>query len=186
MDYFGRKKMENKKKESLFTKYLKMFYGVSGPLDEYKRQEINRIGNNSFIACWLYIATLSLFLIFYGTSHPQNAISIFIVANFVFLMILSVYIIIATKRSKLTTNEVSVDNYKKAKRKVVYKGIGFGIYFVLAMYLITPLTSLSSGNKSYIESLKHPEGGFLSFIVGGLIFGISMYIIMRIRIKKMK
>ncbi|TPR39098.1 DUF3278 domain-containing protein [Apilactobacillus micheneri] len=40
MDYFGRKKMKSKKKESLFTKYIKMFYGVSGPLDEYKRQAI--------------------------------------------------------------------------------------------------------------------------------------------------
>lgn len=32
--------MKSKKKESLFTKYIKMFYGVSGPLDEYKRQAI--------------------------------------------------------------------------------------------------------------------------------------------------
>ncbi|UQS84668.1 DUF3278 domain-containing protein [Apilactobacillus apisilvae] len=175
-----------KNKESLFTKYLKMFYGISGPLDEYKTQTMNRIGNKSFIACWLYMAFLSLFLIYYGMENPKISVTVCIASNFIFLMILSISIIVATKKAKLTTNEVFVDNYKQAKRKAAFKGIGFGIYFAIAMYLITPLMQLSSSNKSYIDLLKNPDGGFLGFIVGGFVFGLCMYLVYRMRMKKMK
>lgn len=36
------------KKTSLFFRYMKYWYGIYGPLDEYKRSEVERIGNNAF------------------------------------------------------------------------------------------------------------------------------------------
>ena len=35
-------------KETKFEKYMKFWYGISGPLDEQKRQVMNRIGNRAF------------------------------------------------------------------------------------------------------------------------------------------
>lgn len=35
--------------ESLWDKIVKHFYRISGNFDEYKRQEVNRIGNNAFM-----------------------------------------------------------------------------------------------------------------------------------------
>ncbi|TPR42341.1 DUF3278 domain-containing protein [Apilactobacillus micheneri] len=69
MNCFGRKTMNNR--ESFFTKCIKRFYGITGPLDEYKRQEINRIGNNAFIVCWIYIM-LSNFMFFSLVITIQN------------------------------------------------------------------------------------------------------------------
>ncbi|WP_181399341.1 DUF3278 domain-containing protein [Apilactobacillus timberlakei] len=178
--------MKNKKKESLFTKYIKMFYGVSGPLDEYKRQEINRIGNNSFIACWWYILTSNLIFLYYGFNDPKHSFIVCACINFVFIMFISIYIIVASRRAKLTTNEVSVFDYKNEKRKALYKGVGLGIYFGFAMYIIMPLSAVFINHESYVGQLIHPDVGFLSFILMGLYFGFCMYIIMRIRIKKMK
>ena len=56
-------------KETISTKIIKWFYGIHGPLDEYRRNELNRIGNNiaifllsinlllSFIASLLMLST---------------------------------------------------------------------------------------------------------------------------------
>lgn len=37
-----------KAKETRFEKYMKFWYGISGPLDEQKRQVMNQIGNRAF------------------------------------------------------------------------------------------------------------------------------------------
>ena len=37
------------KKETFTEKLIKRTYGISGPLDEYKRREADRIGNQVFI-----------------------------------------------------------------------------------------------------------------------------------------
>ena len=44
-----------KHKETLMEKMIKRFYGISGVLDEYRLQEIRRIGNNAFIFLFYYI-----------------------------------------------------------------------------------------------------------------------------------
>lgn len=163
-----------------------MFYGISGPLDEYKTQTMNRIGNISFIFCFWYILISNLVFLYYGFNDPEHSFIVYACCNFLFVMIISAYIIIASRRAKLTVKEVSVFDYKHEKRKVIYKGIGLGIYFGLGMYLIMPLSSVFIDHESYVDQLIHPDGGFLSFILMGLYFGICMYIVMRIRIKKMK
>lgn len=37
------------KKEAFTEKLIKRIYGISGPLDEHKRREADRIGNQVFI-----------------------------------------------------------------------------------------------------------------------------------------
>lgn len=70
-------------KESLFTKYMMLFYGISGPLDEYKKQEMHRIGNNSFIVTMFYIILSSLFFMIYGL-HNSYAGIIYAMSNVFF------------------------------------------------------------------------------------------------------
>ena len=44
------------KKETLTEKLIKRTYGISGPLDEHKRREADRIGNQVFIVLF-YLMT---------------------------------------------------------------------------------------------------------------------------------
>ena len=44
------------KKETLTDKLIKRTYGISGPLDEHKRREADRIGNQVFIVLF-YLMT---------------------------------------------------------------------------------------------------------------------------------
>ncbi|TPR19401.1 DUF3278 domain-containing protein [Apilactobacillus timberlakei] len=59
MHYFGRCKNEGKK-ESFYVKFTKYLYHVNCDFDEYKRSEVNRIGNNAFM---LLIVINSIFLV---------------------------------------------------------------------------------------------------------------------------
>ena len=75
-------------KETLTDKLMKRFYGITGPLDEYRKQEINRIGNLSFIYLFYTIlfanviaiiiskkvsrySHLGLSIIYYGSPFPH-------------------------------------------------------------------------------------------------------------------
>ena len=42
------------KKTSLWLKFIKRFYGINGELDEYREQEVNRIGNKLFIGLFFF------------------------------------------------------------------------------------------------------------------------------------
>ncbi|WP_105956947.1 DUF3278 domain-containing protein [Apilactobacillus quenuiae] len=173
-----------KNKESLFTKYMMLFYGISGPLDEYKKQEMRRIGNNSFIVSLFYICISSLFFVIYGI-HNKYAGSIYAMVNVVFLVILSIYISIATHKAKLTELDVNdAISYKIAHKSAIYKGFGAAIYFGLFMYLWNAVMEHFIDGKSFYLAFFKPEKGFIIFIIGGIVFGIAMYIQWRIRIKK--
>ena len=105
-----------KAKETRFEKYMKFWYGISGPLDEQKRQVMNRIGNRAFFIFFLGMDAaflISLVLIsFYGT----NVAYIFLSGSFfVMLMIVSFYVIFQSKKFKLTDNEIEKNEVSNAK-----------------------------------------------------------------------
>ena len=39
-------------KETFTDKLIKRFYGITGPLDEQKRQQVDRMGNIAFVVPW--------------------------------------------------------------------------------------------------------------------------------------
>lgn len=53
------------KKETFTEKLIKRIYGISGPLDEHKRREADRIGNQVFIILF-YLMT------FGGGTYEQD------------------------------------------------------------------------------------------------------------------
>ena len=59
------------KKETLTDKLIKRIYGISGPLDEYKRREADRIGNKIFVILF-YLMTLGNLIPFVlAYKYPQ-------------------------------------------------------------------------------------------------------------------
>lgn len=100
---------------------------------------------------------------------------------------MSIYISIAAHKSKLTENDVTDgDSYKNAKKSAIYKGIGSCIYFAFFLYLWNAIMEKFIDGGSFLGALFHPEGVAFQFVIGGIIFGIAIYIQWIIRIKKMK
>ena len=59
------------KKEPLYEKLIKRIYGVSGPLDEHKRREADRIGNKVFMVLFYFMTLGNLIPFVLAYKYPK-------------------------------------------------------------------------------------------------------------------
>lgn len=175
-----------KSKESFSEKIIKRFYGISGVLDEYKRGEINRIGNNAFMILFFYGLISTFLATLFSSKNPEMALWGLIGSNiFVFIFGISLYIVIATSRLKLTDNEIDSKDIKKEHQKLILRSIGFGVYFLVAMHLLTALLNQVLDGEAFLDSLLSGKE-LKKSIISGLFVGIYMYVMLRKRLKKIE
>lgn len=169
-------------KEKFSTRMLKRFYGVQGVLDEYRRNEIYKIGNTAFIAMFYY-SLISNFLVFLILSldeykHLESIFLWYIGANIIFVVFgISGYIIFATKSRHLVENEVKDIAYQK-KRLInisIKQGFTFGVLTFILNGIMSPhLSELTSWHTVRV------------YIIEGAFFGLAMYFFQRMNLKKLK
>ncbi|UQS85940.1 DUF3278 domain-containing protein (plasmid) [Nicoliella spurrieriana] len=100
--------MKNER-ESLYVRYLKYFYGINGPLDEYRENEINKIGNHLFLVLFNYnVVSTLLIIIFAFNGNSFNALMWLIIANAVVIMIIVFYA--SFKVQSLRLDRIDVDS----------------------------------------------------------------------------
>lgn len=171
-----------KTKETLATKLLKRFYGVQGVLDEYRRNEIYKIGNIGFIAMFYY-ALISNFIVLFVFSldnhrHTEDILMWYIIANMIFLIWgICGYVLITTRRRHLLENEVQ--DIETQKKHLKYLAIRQGIFFGVFMYISNTLMSPGFSDLRSIRAL-------FGAAVAGAFFGIGMYCFQRMNLKKVK
>lgn len=162
-------------KETISTKIIKWFYGIHGPLDEYRRNELNRIGNNIAIL----LLTVNLLLSFIASllmlSTNNSELTLDIIVSVLLLTVFASlgYILYETKRHHLTEIDVDAKQEGKIKQKFIKRAIGLGIYFAIAMYGLTILIDWLPNKGALIPLLTEPST-ISSAIVSGLIYGLLM------------
>ena len=162
-------------KETISTKIMKWFYGIHGPLDEYRRNELNRIGNNIAI----FLLSTNLLLSFIASllmlSTNNSELTLDIVVSVLLLTVFASlgYILYETKRHHLTEIDVEAKQESKTKQKFIKRAIGLGIYFVIVMYRLTILIDWLPNKGALIPLLTEPST-ISSVIVSGLIYGLLM------------
>lgn len=172
-------------KESILTKMIKKAYDISGPLDEYKRSEINRIGNNAFMMLWLYLLFTSFctLLVISLTNIDAYDISLslsLLLSNLIFSIdIIGGYVIYATRKAKLSEIDVTVDNYPKQKRLLKKKSALQGISWGMSMFLI--MGAISPNFSSLFSWIS-----FVIWLISGALFGLIMYWYHASNLKKLK
>ena len=162
-------------KETISTKIMKWFYGIHGPLDEYRRNELNRIGNNIAI----FLLSTNLLLSFIASllmlSTNNSELTLDIVVSVLLLTVFASlgYILYETKRHHLTEIDVEAKQESKTKQKFIKRAIGLGIYFAIVMYGLTILIDWLP-NKGALTPLLTEPSTISSVIVSGLIYGLLM------------
>lgn len=162
-------------KETISTKIIKWFYGIHGPLDEYRRNELNRIGNN--IA--MFLLTINLLLSFIAgilmLSTNNSDLTLNVVVSTLLLTIFAslAYILYETKRHHLAEIDVDAKQISKIKQKFVKRAIGLGCYFTIGMYGLTVFTEWLPNKGSLIPLLASPFTIVIT-IIEGIIFGVLM------------
>lgn len=173
------------KKETFTEKLIKRIYGISGPLDEHKRREADRIGNQVFIILFYLMTFGNLIPFVLAYKYPQIVAIGYPIIVFMISMISSLYVLSQTKKTGITAIDPDMLSEKESKQ-LHYPGLKAGLFVGLLIFFITPLLHILLGeSQDYLQSLLTIRNG-VSSILGSIFFGASIQFLISHRIAKTK
>ena len=173
------------KKETFTEKLIKRTYGISEPLDEYKRREADRIGNQVFIILFYLMIFGNLIPLVLAYKFPQLVALVYPPLILVIALIVAGYLTYQMQKTGITTIEQDMLNEKESKQ-LHSPCLKAGLFFGLWMFFITPLLHILIGEgQNYFHSLLTIRNG-VSSILGSIFFGASIQFLISRRIAKSK
>jgi len=165
---------------------VKRFFNISGDFDEYKRQETNRIGTNVMMMCLPAILIPSIVAGLWATKSPEDALLGLIFFNVIFVgVVICPYLMAASRRAHLTDNEVDVRDLPAARRSVLKRTLGSGLYGFVFFYLMQVILNFIFDHASFVGGLTSSHN-IKTAILTGIILGTLMGITNWIRLKKQR
>ena len=173
------------KKETLTEKLIKRIYGISGPLDEHKRREADRIGNQVFIILFYLMTFGNLIPFVLAYKYPQIVAIGYPIVVFGISMISALYVLSQSKKTGITAIDPDMLNEKESNQ-LHYPGLKAGLFFGLWIFFINPLLDILIGEgQDYFHSLLTIRNG-VSSILGSIFFGAIIQFLISRRIEKAK
>ena len=173
------------KKETFTEKLIKRIYGISGPLDEHKRREADRIGNQVFIILFYLMTFGNLIPVVLAYKYPQIVAIGYPLVVFGISMISALYVLSQTKKTGITAIDPDMLSEKESKQ-LHYPGLKAGLLYGLMSFFTTPLLHILLGeSQDYLQSLLAFKNIFSS-ILQSFFFGVIIQIIISRRIAKTK
>ena len=173
------------KKETLTEKLIKRIYGISGPLDEHKRREADRIGNQVFIILFYLMTFGNLIPFVLAYKYPQIVAIGYPIVVFGISMISALYVLSQSKKTGITAIDPDMLNEKESNQ-LHYPGLKAGLFFGLWIFFINPLLNILIGEgQDYFHSLLTIRNG-VSSILGSIFFGAIIQFLISRRIAKAK
>ena len=171
------------KKESLNEKLIKRTYGISDPLDEYKRREADRIGNQVFIFLFYLMIFGNLIPLLLAYKYPQEVALIYPPLILVIALIAAFYVTTQTKKTGIAAIDPDMLSQKE-KKQLCNPGLKAGLFYGVFMFFGIPLLNiLMDDSKSYLTALLNTRS-ILSTIVAAFFFGLTVHIVITLRIQK--
>jgi len=173
------------KKETFTEKLIKRTYGISGPLDEHKRREADRIGNKVFMVLFYLMIFGNLIPFVLAYKYPQVIAFAYPIIIFLVSMVCAIYVSTQTKKTGITAIDPDMLSQKESKQ-LRYPGIKAGLLYGVFMFFGIPLLNvLTDNSKNFFTSLFN-LGHFISILLAAFFFGLVMQIIVWLRIRKAK
>ena len=173
------------KKETFTEKLIKRIYGISGPLDEHKRREADRIGNQVFIILFYLMTFGNLIPFVLAYKYPQIVAIGYPIVVFGISMISAFYVLYQTKKTGITAIDPDMLSEKESKQ-LHYPGLKAGsIYGTVIFFIIPLIDTLTSENPNFISSLLNTKHIFKT-ILGAFFFGVMIHIVDSLRIARAK
>lgn len=173
------------KKETFNEKLIKRTYGISGPLDEHKRREADRIGNKVFMVLFYLLIFGNLIPLVLAYKYPQVVAFGYPIIILLVSMVCAIYVSTQTKKTGITAIDPDMLSQKESKQ-LRYPGIKAGLLYGVFMFFGIPLLNvLTDNSKNFFTSLFN-LGHFISILFAAFFFGLVMQIIVWLRIRKAK
>lgn len=173
------------KQETFTEKLIKRTYGISGPLDEHKRREADRIGNKVFMVLFYLMIFGNLIPFVLAYKYPQVVAFGYPIIILLVSMVCAIYVSTQTKKTGITAIDPDMLSQKESKQ-LRYPGLKAGLLYGVFMFFGIPLLNvLTDDGKNYFTSLFN-LGHFISILFAAFFFGLVMQIIVWLRIRKAK
>ena len=173
------------KKETFTEKLIKRTYGISGPLDEHKQRQVDRIGNKIFMVLFYLMIFGNLIPFVLAYKYPQIVAFGYPIIIFLVSMVCAIYVSTQTKKTGITAIDPDMLSQKESKQ-LRYPGIKAGLLYGVFMFFGIPLLNvLTDNSKNFFTSLFN-LGHFISILFAAFFFGLVMQIIVWLRIRKAK
>ena len=104
------------KKEPLYEKLIKRIYGISGPLDEHKRREADRIGNKVFMILFYMMIFGNVIPLVLTYKYPQLVALVYPPLILVIALIAAGYVTYQMQKTGITTIEPDMLSEKENKQ----------------------------------------------------------------------
>lgn len=171
-------------KETFTDKLIKRFYGITGPLDEQKRQQVDRMGNIAFVVLFYTLLFGNCIAFFLGFKYPELVARIYPILLIIITMVVGS---ILTYKFKIRgVNAIDEEELtEKEQKQLKHVGLKSGLYFGVVMFLGMPLVHFLVDHKDYFTELFSIRN-MLSGILDAILFGAIMQGFVNARIKQAK
>ena len=171
-------------KETFTDKLIKRFYGITGPLDEQKRQQVDRMGNIAFIVLFFTLLCGNCIAFLIGFKYPELVARIYPILLLIIIMVVGS--ILTYKFKKSAVNAIDEEELTEREQKQLkHAGLKSGLFFGVFMFLGMPLIQLLVNHKDYLTELFSVRN-ILSGIFDVILFGAIMQGFVNARIKQAK
>ncbi|NQN69136.1 DUF3278 domain-containing protein [Streptococcus suis] len=170
------------KKETFQDKLIKRFYGIAGPLDEYRKQEAFRLGNTCFIPLFWGTMALTLLALALSKRYPEFVAYGYPVSLLLSYLATSCYIMYKLRHSQLDSLDVE-ELTSKEQKQLKGASIKFALYFTTVMYIWVVVFGAWMEGLNPLDHLFDLRK-FLAACLGGIFTGITLEIMLRKRMKK--
>ncbi|MBS7057439.1 MAG: DUF3278 domain-containing protein [Streptococcus salivarius] len=171
-------------KETFTDKLIKRFYGITGPLDEQKRQQVDRMGNMAFVVLFYILIFGNCIALFLSFKYPELVARIYPILLLTIILVVSGVLTYKFKMSAV--NAIDEEELtEKEQKQLKHAGLKSGLYFGVYMFLGMPLVHFLVDNKDYLTELFSVRN-ILSGIFDAILFGAIMQGWVNARIKQAK
>ena len=171
-------------KETFTDKLIKRFYGITGPLDEQKRQQVDRMGNMAFVVLFYILIFGNCIALLLSFKYPELVARIYPILLLTIILVVSGVLTYKFKMSAV--NAIDEEELtEKEQRQLKHVGLKSGLYFAISMFLGMPLVQFLVDHKDYFTELFSIHN-ILSAIFDAILFGTIMQVIINARIKRAK
>lgn len=171
-------------KETFTDKLIKRFYGITGPLDEQKRQQVDRMGNMAFVVLFYILIFGNCIALLLSFKYPELVARIYPILLLTIILVVSGVLTYKFKMSAV--NAIDEEELtKKEQKQLKHAGLKSGLYFGIYMFLGMPLVHFLVDNKDYLTELFSIHN-MLSGIFEAILFGAIMQGLVNAGIKQAK
>ena len=157
-------------KETFTDKLIKRFYGITGPLDEQKRQQVDRMGNMAFVVLFYILIFGNCIAFLLSSQYPELVARIYPVLLLIIILVVSSILTYKFKMSAV--NAIDEEELtEKEKKQLKHVGLKSGLFFGVFKDYLTELFSVRN---------------ILSGIFEAILFGAIMQRFVNARIKQAK